>query len=72
MSKPILFTALFLLLFVPGLHAGQDFEQDAIQTSEGELKITFIGHGTLMFEFKGMVIDHAGEGRIRNRSRSKK
>jgi len=56
MSKPILFTALFLLLFVPGLHADQDFEQDAIQTSEGELKITFIGHGTLMFEFKGMVI----------------
>jgi len=32
------------------------FEQDIIQTSTGNLKITFIGHGTLMFTFKGKVI----------------
>jgi gluconolactonase len=32
------------------------FERDIIQTSDGELKITFIGHGTLMFGFKGKVI----------------
>jgi L-ascorbate metabolism protein UlaG (beta-lactamase superfamily) len=32
------------------------FEQDVIATSQGELKITFIGHGTLMFEFGGKVI----------------
>ncbi len=56
MSKPALFTMIILLLYIPGLHAGQDFEQDVIQTSEGELKMTFIEHGTLMFEFNGMVI----------------
>jgi len=32
------------------------FEQDIIQTSAGALKITFIGHATLMFNFKGKVI----------------
>ena len=32
------------------------FEQDIIKTSSGELKITFIGHGTLMFMFEGKVI----------------
>jgi len=32
------------------------FEQDIIQTSAGDLKITFIGHATLMFNFKGRVI----------------
>ena len=32
------------------------FETDPIQTSAGELEITFIGHGTLMMEFNGKVI----------------
>jgi len=56
MSKPALFTLLILLLCIPGLYADQDFEQDVIQTSEGDLKMTFIQHGTLMFEFNGVVI----------------
>ena len=33
-----------------------DFETDTIKTSAGDLKITFIGHGTLMFSFAGKVI----------------
>jgi L-ascorbate metabolism protein UlaG (beta-lactamase superfamily) len=32
------------------------FQEDIINTSEGDLKITFIGHGTLMFTFDDMVI----------------
>lgn len=32
------------------------FEKDTFQTSEGELEITFIGHGTLMFTFQDKVI----------------
>ncbi len=32
------------------------FESDTFSTSGGELKITFIGHGTLLFEFNGKVI----------------
>jgi len=35
----------------------KDFlEKDTFQTSEGELEITFIGHGTLMFTFQDKVI----------------
>jgi L-ascorbate metabolism protein UlaG (beta-lactamase superfamily) len=32
------------------------FERDTIPTSKGDLQITLIGHGTLMFEFGGLVI----------------
>lgn len=32
------------------------FETDAFPGSQGEIKITFIGHGTLLFEFAGKVI----------------
>jgi len=32
------------------------FEQDIIKTSDGDLKIAFIGHGTLMFTFGAKVI----------------
>jgi len=34
----------------------KDFEQDVIKTSQADLKITFIGHGTLMFTFGDKVI----------------
>ena len=33
-----------------------NFETDTFDTSAGELKIIFIGHGTLMLEFNGMII----------------
>ena len=32
------------------------FEEDIIKTYAGELKITFVGHGTLMFTFGEMII----------------
>jgi L-ascorbate metabolism protein UlaG (beta-lactamase superfamily) len=32
------------------------FESDVIMTSEGELEMFFIGHGTLMFKFNDLVI----------------
>ena len=34
----------------------QEFESDVIPTSSGELTITFVGHGTLMFTHGGKVI----------------
>ncbi|KPK74566.1 MAG: metal-dependent hydrolase [Phycisphaerae bacterium SM23_30] len=34
----------------------QKFENDFIRTSAGNLMITFIGHGTLMFTFQGKII----------------
>jgi gluconolactonase len=36
--------------------AESKFEQDTIKTSAGDLKITFIGHATLMFTFGGKTI----------------
>jgi len=36
--------------------AQANFETDTFDTSAGELKIGFIGHGTLMLEFNGQVI----------------
>ncbi len=36
--------------------AQKEFETDIIKTSTGDLKITFIGHGTLIFNFGGKVI----------------
>ncbi|UII33756.1 MBL fold metallo-hydrolase [Fulvivirga ulvae] len=35
---------------------GQQFERDVINTSDGPLTITFIGHGSLMMEFKESII----------------
>jgi L-ascorbate metabolism protein UlaG (beta-lactamase superfamily) len=36
--------------------AQENFESDIIKTASGDVKITFIGHGTLMFDFGGKVI----------------
>jgi L-ascorbate metabolism protein UlaG (beta-lactamase superfamily) len=33
-----------------------EFESDVIETSLGDLKVTFIGHGTLMFAWNGRII----------------
>ena len=33
------------------------FETDVLPTAAGDLKITFIGHASLMFEFGGKVVD---------------
>jgi L-ascorbate metabolism protein UlaG (beta-lactamase superfamily) len=34
----------------------EQFETDLIETSDGELSVTFLGHGTLMLAFKDSVI----------------
>jgi len=34
----------------------KQFQSDVIKTSVGDLKMTFLGHGTLMFEIRGAVI----------------
>jgi L-ascorbate metabolism protein UlaG (beta-lactamase superfamily) len=36
--------------------SGQGLQSDVIPTSAGELRITFVGHGTLMLAFDGKVI----------------
>ncbi len=36
--------------------AAQSFETDLFETSAGDVAMTFLGHGTLMFNFNGTVI----------------
>ena len=44
------------LSFVSAACAQETMEKDVVATSAGDLAITFVGHGTLMFEFGGKVI----------------
>ncbi len=48
----------FLLatLLIVSLAKGQGFEEDYIQTDQGELKITFIKHGSLMFKYNNKIM----------------
>jgi L-ascorbate metabolism protein UlaG (beta-lactamase superfamily) len=49
--------SLFSVLLAGGEGCGQaSFEQDIVPTAGGDLTITFIGHGTLMFQFVGKVV----------------
>ncbi len=53
------YTFSFIMLaavFFTGAALAADFETDVYKTSAGELRITFIGHGSLMLEFRGKVI----------------
>lgn len=47
---------LFVLCVTIPVMALEEFEKDVIETSAGELQITFIGHGTLMLSFDRKVI----------------
>jgi L-ascorbate metabolism protein UlaG (beta-lactamase superfamily) len=56
MSRTLILLAAFVFAFSMGTHAYGAFPSDTIKTAQGDLKITFIGHGTLMFECGGKVI----------------
>ena len=45
-----------LLTLVLAAASPSQFETDTLATSHGDLKITCIGHGTLMFQFGGKVV----------------
>jgi L-ascorbate metabolism protein UlaG (beta-lactamase superfamily) len=47
---------LFIMTFTFSADAMEPFATDIIKTSAGDLKITFIGHGTLMFAFNTKII----------------
>ena len=54
MKKSFLLTIFIISLM--GMAAAQDFQKDVIETTGGDLTITFVGHGTLMFQFQDKVI----------------
>ena len=47
---------LFALALSVAAYGQKKFQEDVFKTSGGELKITFIGHGTLMLAYAGKVI----------------
>jgi L-ascorbate metabolism protein UlaG (beta-lactamase superfamily) len=51
-----LLTISFMAIFAIPTFAQKSFETDTIKTSAGNLEITFIGHGTLMFKFGAKII----------------
>ncbi len=56
MYKLSILVNVFILVFTFVSFAQGKYETDIIKTSAGELKITFIGHGTLMFTFGSKII----------------
>ncbi len=58
-----LMMGILLMMGAGMVNAQGKFEQDVIKTGAGDLTITFIGHGTLMFAFGGKAIhvDPVGE-----------
>lgn len=64
MKQWALAACIILLGFCCLSAAQKEFASDIFATSEGELKITFIGHGTLMFEFGGKVFHIDPYGRL--------
>jgi len=59
MRKAFAFAIVLIMAFTFAACAAEEekvMEEDIIKTSDGDLKITFVGHGTLMFTFGGKVI----------------
>lgn len=56
MTKLLALLVLFIFAGTFSAAAQPRFESDTIPTAAGDLKITFLGHGSLMFEFDGKVI----------------
>jgi len=52
----ILLTVLVSALAMFAAYAQKQLQEDSVKTSGGDLKITFIGHGTLMLTYAGKVI----------------
>lgn len=57
-GRPLLLAALVLFAFFPAVALAVTplLEKDTISTSAGDLGVTFVGHGTLVFEHAGKVI----------------
>ena len=52
----ILLTTLLSSMVLFAAYAQKKLQEDTIKTSGGDLKMTFIAHGTLMFTYEGKVI----------------
>jgi L-ascorbate metabolism protein UlaG (beta-lactamase superfamily) len=69
MRKFLILGAVLVIGFTLPATAQKEFSSDIFQTSSGDLKITFIGHGTLMFTFGGKIIHIDPYSRVADYSR---
>jgi L-ascorbate metabolism protein UlaG (beta-lactamase superfamily) len=56
MKRLFIFMGILIMVGAGAVKAQGQFEKDVVKTGAGDLEITFIGHGTLMFTFGGRVI----------------
>jgi L-ascorbate metabolism protein UlaG (beta-lactamase superfamily) len=56
MTRLTFLLALSSMCFLFGLSRGAAFERDVFPTPQGDLKIAFIGHASLLFEFAGKTV----------------
>jgi hypothetical protein len=56
MAKFFFLIPVFAGLMIFDAAAQASFQRDILKTSQGDVEITFIGHGSLMFTFNGKVI----------------
>jgi len=56
MKRLFIFMGILIMVGAGAVTAQGQFEKDVVKTGAGDLEITFIGHGTLMFTFGGRVI----------------
>jgi hypothetical protein len=69
MKKICLIIPVFVIFMGFAVEAMGSFKTDTLKTSQGDLEITFIGHGSLMFTFKGIVIHVDPFGRLTDYSK---
>ena len=56
MLRCVMYSMVSLLILSFSANVKAQFGTDSIKTSKGDLKITFLGHASLLFEFDGKVI----------------
>ncbi len=56
MMRSMVFAVALCLAAAAAAQAPKQYQEDVVRTSGGDLKITCIGHGTLMFTYAGKVI----------------
>lgn len=64
--KQIIYIVVLSIFLISTINA--QFEKDTIITTGGELVITFIGHGSLMFEYNSKIIHADPYGKLANYS----
>ena len=69
MKKICLLAPVFVCFITVSFAAQDGFETDILKTSHGDVEITFIGHGSLMFTYRGIVIHVDPFGRLTDYSK---